>query len=183
MTESLHVDLNKDHLHEIAPAGPVFETPGSFDVVFANHGRAVHVHVRLDEALSSVAAVEDDNHFVETEGESRVRVKVMPGSAPLSGSLELVTGYGSESERVRVHVREPEPEAGPTPVSEGLGERTAGEQSTGVLPSGMAGVSILAGPAIVLAAVAVVLAPTPTVAAGALVVLSGVVVASYLLLT
>ena len=180
VTQSLNVDLNREHLHDIELSGPVFETSGSFEVVFRNHGRAVHVHVRLDDALSSVASVAGDNHFVDTDGETRVRVNVAPGSAPLAGSMELVTGYGSASERVRVHVEESEPDDGPVSVSEGLGERSAGRRSERVLPAGMAGVAMLVAPALVLAAVAVVVAPTPTVAAGALVLLSGVVVASYL---
>ena len=183
MTESLHVDLNRETLHEIEPEGPVFETPGSFDVVFRNHSRAVHVHIRVDEALASVATVDDENHFVETEGETRVRVKIPPGMAPMEGSLEIVTGYGSESERVRIHIREPEPAVDPTPVSEGLGETVGRQSSSQLLPEGMAGVAMLLAPTILLAAVALVIAPSPTVAAGAIVLLSGLVVAGYLLLS
>lgn len=182
MSESLHVDLNREQIHEVSPSGPVFETDGSFDVRFRNHGRAVHVHLRLDETLSSVATVEGDNHFVDTEGETTVHVRVQPNAAPLAGSLEIVTGYGSETARVRVHVTEPEPDTPPEPVEEGLPVRDPGRTSDALVPGGTLGLAGFAAGAILLAVLAFVAAPSPTVAVGALVVLSGVLVAGYLLL-
>ena len=54
--DRLPVHLSRSELHAVeAPAS--FEATGSFDVELVNHDTAVHVHLNLDEALSSDSAM------------------------------------------------------------------------------------------------------------------------------
>lgn len=101
MSESLRVELNGDGLHTVvAPA--TFESDGPFAIVLDNVGAAVHVHVHLDDALSSVARLESGNHFVEGESAERVQIYASVPDEPVTGTLRIVTGYGAEEAHVRV---------------------------------------------------------------------------------
>ncbi|SFR44071.1 hypothetical protein SAMN04487947_1472 [Halogeometricum rufum] len=111
MTESLRVELNGDGLHAIS-APPSFSVAGAFDVLLANVGQAVHVHLHLDDDLSRVARLETGNHYVEGEESQRVRVETNPGSEAVSGKLKIVTGYGAETAYVDVTVH-PTPDTKP----------------------------------------------------------------------
>jgi hypothetical protein len=111
VTESLRVELNGDGLHAIS-APPSFSVAGAFDVVLANVGQAVHVHLHLDDDLSRVARLETGNHYVEGDESQRVRVETSPGSEPVSGKLKIVTGYGAETAYVDVTVN-PTPDTKP----------------------------------------------------------------------
>lgn len=101
MPESLRVELNGDGLHTIA-APASFESDGPFVVVLDNAGAAVHAHVHLDDALSSVARLESGNLYVEEERSERVQVYVSVPDEPVTGTLRIVTGYGAEEAHVRV---------------------------------------------------------------------------------
>ena len=182
MSGPLVVHLNRGELHEIEPTTSVYETDGSFEVALRNHGQAVHVHLRLDGALSSVASLPDPNYFVATDATETVRIDVQDG-AEVRGSLEVVSGYGKTDARVRVHVGiddDPPVEVGDslaTPESEadaeGLPETFARSDSRQVVA--------LAALALGAAATAIVLAPSAVVAAGALVVVLAITAAGYLL--
>jgi hypothetical protein len=108
VSESLTVELNGDGLHAIA-AAPSFSTDGPFDVVLDNAGEAVHVHLHLDDSLSTVARLEGGNHYVEGGATTRVAVDVSPREESVSGKLKVVTGYGAETAYVDVTV-EPSPD-------------------------------------------------------------------------
>ncbi|QIB73734.1 hypothetical protein GL213_10495 [Halogeometricum borinquense] len=108
MTESLRVELNRDGLHAI-DAPPSFSVAGAFDVLLANTGQAVHVHLHLDDDLSRVARLDAGNHYVEGDESQRVHVSTSPKSEPVSGKLKIVTGYGAETSYIDVTI-EPTPE-------------------------------------------------------------------------
>jgi hypothetical protein len=120
VSESLTVELNADGLHTIA-AAPSFTTDGPFDVVLDNAGEAVHVHLHLDDSLSTVSRLDGGNHYVEGGATTRVGVRVSPRQEPVTGKLKVVTGYGAETAYVDVTV-EPSPDEKPgIEVDEDLG--------------------------------------------------------------
>lgn len=186
MTGSLSVAINRAGMRSLEVDSDGLLVRGDFDVELTNHGGAVHVHLHLSDALSRVAAVEEDNLFVDTGETAAVRVRADPAAEPVAGELAVVTGYGDQRVEVPVTV-EPGGEE-PMPVDESLGERRPREREADglarrVSDDGTVRVVALAAVAVVLAAVAVVLAPSATVALGALVVLAGVAVAGYLVLS
>ncbi len=124
----LLVELNRGELHDVeAPAE--FATAEPFSVELRNHGEAVHVHVRADDALSAVARIDaDGNLFVERETTRSVPVGVSEVDAPVTGTLEIATGYGAESRTVEVTV-EPADDGGSVDVDETL-SRPAESDST-----------------------------------------------------
>jgi hypothetical protein len=101
VSESLRVELNGDGIHTIA-APAEFEADGPFVVVLENAGAAVHAHVHLDDALSSVARLDNANHFVDANSTQFVRVAVAAPDEPVTGTLKVVTGYGAEAAHVSV---------------------------------------------------------------------------------
>ncbi|WP_299332125.1 DUF7524 family protein [Haloplanus sp.] len=104
MTPVLLVELNRGALHEVeVPAEFAIGEP--FSVELRNHGESVHVHVRADEALSAVARIDTDgNLFVERETTQSVPVGVERVDSPVTGTLEISTGYGAEQRTVEVTV-------------------------------------------------------------------------------
>ena len=107
---TLDVELNRREVHAIQ-APERFETDDAFTVTLANRGQPTHVHLHLDDALDRVASLDAVNHYVEAESETEVRVATTPPEEPVTGTLDVVTGYGSN--RVSVEVRvDPPPTAG-----------------------------------------------------------------------
>lgn len=187
MTPVLLVELNRGQLHDIeAPAE--FATSEPFSVELRNHGEAVHVHVRADESLSAAARIETDgNLFVERETTQSVPVGVGPVDEPITGALEVATGYGSETRRVQVTI-EPESAGNAVDVDETLSrpQRPDPEPETPPLAERLAGA--LPGrrvvPVLVLGVVAIAVAAavanavrSPAVLVGAGVVVGAVLVA------
>lgn len=108
MPPSLSVELNRGQIHEVdAPAE--FHVAGPFTVRLRNHGEAIHVHLNLDDELSSIAALDGGgNFFVEGESETTIDVDVQSVERAVRGKLKVVTAYGNETAYVDVVV---EPEA------------------------------------------------------------------------
>jgi hypothetical protein len=116
--DTLPVHLNRDTLHSLeVPAG--IETDGSFDVVLENHGEAIHVHLHLDDALSEVARLDANNHYVKANGERAVRVHV-DEPRELHGKVKVVTSYGATTRYVDVDLVEPVVEDNTVTVDESL---------------------------------------------------------------
>ena len=107
---TLDVELNGREVHAIQTPDR-FETDDAFTVALANRGQPTHVHLHLDDALDRVAALDAVNHYVEAESVVEVRVATTPPEEPVTGILEVVTGYGSNRAAVEVRV-DPPPTAG-----------------------------------------------------------------------
>lgn len=196
----LVVHLNGRDLYDVEPVADVHETEGSFDVEFHNHGQPVHVHLRLDEALSRVAGVDGQNHYVEDDSALRVPVTVADDAPPVEGTLTVVTGYGKGTEEVSVSLGESDDEAavdvdecldrpeGPADPADD-GDATGGavglplDRSSlpDLEPRAAVGLVALVVVAVGAAAVAAVAAPGVAVVAGIFAVLAGIGVAGYLL--
>ncbi len=119
MSPSLPVVLNRDRLHGVSVADRITASE-PVTVEITNEGEAVHVHLHLDDELSSVASLEAGNHYVESETTRSVRMDVRPASTPVTGRLKVVTGYGAETEYVTVRVEPPVEEKSPVEVDENL---------------------------------------------------------------
>ena len=192
MTPVLLVELNRGQLHDVeAPAE--FATSEPFSVELRNHGEAVHVHVRADDALAAVARIEaDGNLFVERETTTSVPVGVGPVDDPVTGTLEIATGYGSETRTVQVTV-EPESNGDGVDVDETLSQPqrpepepdgpSVGERLAGLLP-GRRTIPVLVLGVVALAVAAAVAnaVRSPAVLLGAGVVVGAVLVAIVALL-
>ena len=157
---TLDVELNGPEVHAIR-APDRFETDETFTVALANRGQSTHVHLHLDDDLDRVASLDAGNHYVEAESVVRVRVTTTPPEEPVAGTLDVVTGYGSNRASIEVRVDPPptagegvlvdeeftKPPAQPPPPS--WDRRLAGAVSTAVERGGV--------PALVLSLVAVAL--------------------------
>jgi hypothetical protein len=192
VTPVLLVELNRGQLHEVeAPAE--FATSEPFSVELRNHGEAVHVHVRADDALAAAARIDaDGNLFVERETTTSVPVGVGPVDDPVTGTLEIATGYGSESRTVEVTV-EPESDGDAVDIDETLSKPqrpdpepdgpSIGERLVGALPGRRVVPVLLLGVVAVAVAAAVANAVrSPAVLVGAGVVVGAVLVAIVALL-
>lgn len=192
MTPVLLVELNRGELHDVeAPAE--FAASEPFSVELRNHGEAVHVHVHADEALSSVARIDTDgNLFVERETTQSVPVGVEEVDSPVTGTLEIATGYGSEKRTIEVTV-EPQSNGGSVDVDETLSRPPRPDDDTDTTPLGERLVGVLPSrrvvPVLVLGVVALAVAAavanavrSPAVLVGAGAVVGAVLVALVALL-
>lgn len=102
----LSVDLNRDGLHRIA-APSEFETDGPFEIRLRNHGEAIHVHLNLDEELSTVGSLGESNHYVAPYSRRSVEIDTRRTDTPVTGRLKIVTSYGAESAYTTVTVSPP----------------------------------------------------------------------------
>jgi hypothetical protein len=196
VSESLPVRLNHDRLHDIETRAS-FEASDSFAVLVHNGDAPVHVHLHLDDALSTVASIPANNHFVDADSTRQVGVEVEEGgSRPVEGQLKIVTGHGAETDYVSVTIAEPEPEPAVT-VDDSLGKRpsessddadTADEDDEEIdfeFPTAAlrqnAPVAVLGLLALSVAAGSAALADSVAVLAGAMAVFGSVVAAGYFL--
>jgi len=192
VTPVLLVELNRGKLHTVeAPAEFAIDEP--FSVELRNHGEAVHVHVRADEALSAVARIDSDgNVFVENDTTHSVPVTVEDVDSPVTGTLEIATGYGAEKQAIEVTV-EPQSneqsvdidETLSTPQRDDGGSQSPplGDQLSAVLPSrGALPVILLGLVALAVAAGVANAVRSPAVLVGAGVVVGAVLVAMVALL-
>ncbi|MFC7203881.1 hypothetical protein ACFQJC_10160 [Haloferax namakaokahaiae] len=101
--EPLTVELNEERPHDLS-VETSFSTTDTFAVVLKNHGQPVHVHLNLDDALSQVATLSTGNHYIEGDEEKAVEIFVTPVQEPVSGTLKIVSGYGSETATVNVEI-------------------------------------------------------------------------------
>lgn len=200
MTEPLVVHVNRGDHRTLDPEEAHHETSGPLVVRLRNHGEGSHVHLALSGDLAEVATVEDPNPFVAPEATVEVGVDFDRSHRPISGALELSTGYGQESTVVDVELvkntrRGPETS---TTVPEGAGGSTApqtgGATSTasvdtsdgglGAIDAGTAGLLAVAAIAVVVAGGAWQLIDGTAVRVGVLAVVATVLAAiGYALLS
>jgi hypothetical protein len=166
--ESLRVDVNRNGLHSVE-VEERFEADGPYAVDLTNHGEASHLHLHLDDDLSTIARLEAANHYVES-GETRsVRVHVKNQTEwpedVVRGKLKVVAGHGRETRYVdvvfdRTTDEEPvdiDPELAASGASSGSG-RPSGRRSRSS--------TLRVIPVVVLGTVAVLLAIAAVLSAG-----------------
>lgn len=179
--DCLSVDLNRDGLHEIAVASS-FETDGPFEVRLRNHGEAIHVHLNLDDDLSTVARLAETNHYVEPYSRRSIPIETRAVSMPVAGRLKVVTGYGTKSAYTTVELSPPGTVTDHVVVDESLSKpqrrepepSTPAEQFAAAVPDAIS----LPGVAVIAVLVAVVVVGVITGSAG--VVIGSLVVAGLL---
>ena len=186
MTDRLSVHLNDERLHDIRTA-TAFETTDSFTVLLENGDAPVHVHLHLDDRLSTSASIPANNHYVDADTTRPVNVEVADGPRPIEGRLKIVTGHGAETAYVDISVVEPEDREGAVAVDEALAapQRNESDDSGFDLPDLRLGrnapVALLGLFALAVAASTATLADSGTVVLGAMAVLGSVLAAGYLL--
>ncbi|WP_254822353.1 DUF7524 family protein [Haloglomus halophilum] len=99
-TDRLVVDINQDGARSLAAPASV-TVDRSFTVDLRNHGMATHVHLHLDDALSTVARLSNANLYVSSEDSRRVQVNVFEPEdgeyEPVTGRLKIAIAYGQET--------------------------------------------------------------------------------------
>lgn len=162
---SLPVELNRDRTHEIRVVDS-FETDGPFALDLVNEGQSVHVYVNLDDDLSRVATLDGGNRYVESGSTEHVPVSVEPVDEPVTGHLEIATGYGAETADVAVTVQPWEDRSSGVEVDEDLA--TPGQAETADETSSGPSLPLLALVGVVVAVAVVVgyYAPRPPVLVG-----------------
>ena len=181
MAEILPVSLNGDRMHAVE-AVPSFETAGSFVVRLESNGTPAHVHLHVDDALSTVASLDTNNHYVEDACE--VTVAVAGGDRPVKGVLEITTGYGANTERVAVTVIEPQRGTHYVDVDERFNappSREAPEETGRAISGGTVVLVALAVLALAIALWTATAIGSTAVAVGAAIVVCGVAAAVYFL--
>jgi len=118
--------LNEADLYAIASPS-AFETSDSFEIVLDNHEQAVHVHLNLDETLSSVASLRTTNHYVERNRTYPVTVDVETPQTAVSGRLKIATGYGAEVAYTTVTISPPEDGSRQVAIDDSLSRPTSNE--------------------------------------------------------
>ena len=184
MPSPLPVHVNHEELHDIA-VPEAYETTGSFEIRLVNHGEPSHVHLHLDDPLSTAAAIEATNHYVEGESERYVTVEVRDG-ASIRGKLKVVVGYGATTRYVDVDISKPVEATQSVQVDESLSQPPPKEvdEPDGLLAGSPAlPVLSLAALALLVAVGAALLARAFVVALGASVVFLGVAFALYVLVS
>lgn len=181
MPDEFAVHISRRDLHAIEIPGS-FETDGSFDVELVNHGTALHAHLHLDDALSTVATLDANNHYVEGGDERVVRITVDADSIPddgLFGRLKIVSAYGSETRWVDIELTQPTPATGSVRVDESLStpsEPRPNRTRTAALDGAELPILALGGLALLVAALAAVFVRNVLVTVGAVVVIGGAAV-------
>lgn len=155
MRNSIAVDINRTGLHSLEVPDS-FETPGSFGVELRNHGEATHVHLHLDDTLSTVARLDAPNHYVDGDSSRTVKIPVRESSQwpeeTLRGRLKVVTAHGRETRYVEV-VLDDTPKKAPVEVDPELGKPQPNDE-----PSSTSSPLLRALPVAVLGAVAIIFA-------------------------
>ena len=118
MSDALTVHVNRESLHGLSVPDS-FVASDSFDVVLVNHGESTHVHLHLDDDLSTQATVDAPNHHVEGGKARRVQV-TRTGDGTARGNLKVVTAYGATTRLVDVELTEPVATDEPVEVGEEL---------------------------------------------------------------
>jgi hypothetical protein len=158
--ESLTVELNEERPHDLS-VDSSFSTMDTFAVVLQNHGQPVHIHLNLDDELSRVATLSAGNHYIEGGEEKAIEVFVNPPKEPVSGTLKIVSGYGSETATVDVDVQ-PTPGGKPgVDIDAGLTQPGGAERQPTGLEHALASVTAIdtgVVPLVLLAIVALALA-------------------------
>lgn len=184
MPATLPVELNREDIHSIE-APDEFTATGPFTIELRDHGKAVHVHLHLDDDLSRVAHLSTGNHYVEADRTQPVDVAVTAVESAIEGKLKIVTGYGNETKYVDITIEPPEQEQQSVDVDENLGkpqQRAEPDTLRQTLERRLVGEATLpvlafAGFAILLALAVALAVSSPVVMFVAGVVIGGVLVA------
>jgi hypothetical protein len=177
VAEALVVHLNREGVYEVD--GPdSFEAAGPFTLHLVNHGESVHVHLRLEGALSRAVTLDATNHHVEADSERYIHVEVTRDAVEGDprGALEIVTGYGTKHQQIPVTVTDREQVSESVQVDESLGEPRPQDEGPTV-PVATVAVLALAVAAVALTVVTIQFVDATAVVVGALGVLGSVVVA------
>nr|WP_193570093.1 hypothetical protein [Halorussus sp. JP-T4] len=175
-------------MHDIrTPAS--FEATDSFPILLQNGDAPVHVHLHLDDALSSVASIPANNHFLDADSTRQIGVEVGDGPRPVEGQLKIVTGHGAETDYVTVKVVEPEEREDAVAVDESFAapprdesdDDDEGVEWPDLSLAENAPLAALGVFAVAVAAASATLSGSVAVLLGALVVLGSVAAAGYLL--
>ena len=185
MNESLVVDVNPDGMHTLGVPAE-FSASGSFDVRLQNHGEATHVHLKLDDQLSSTATLEEGHHYVTKDDTQVIHVTVADGARG-AGTLEVTTGHGGTAKEVAIELGA-DPEKPPVEIDESLAEpRTRTEngqrESGGLLDAELVPAVALGGVALLLAVSTFATDGTATIVLGVLAALSALGAAAYVYTT
>jgi len=201
-TDRLVVDLNQEGVRSLAVPESV-TVDRSFTIELRNHGGATHVHLHLDDALSTAARLSNANVHVPGESRRRVQVHVFDPEddgayEAIQGQLKVAIGYGQETRFVDLTVdrssHEPvavDPELAEPGEAGGGGPTAGGTAAPGAetVPPGQARVrrwlpaGALGIVAVVLAAAALLSAGAPDLLLGGLAVVAGALAAGYLVLS
>lgn len=173
MNESLVVDVNRDGMHTLSVPAE-FAAPGSFDVRLRNHGEAAHVHLKLDDALSTVASLAEGHHYVTGGDTQVVRVTVAEG-ASTEGTLEVTTAHGRTTGSVAVELGG-EPAKPPVEIDESLSDPAARTEERSLDGGGLLDAEHV--PALALGGVAVLLAASSLTTGGVAAIALGVLAAA-----
>lgn len=180
--------VNRGELHSLQVPDS-FEGTGSFVVRVVNHGESSHVHVHLDDDLSSVASIGAGNHYVEGGTERTIRVDVDESrltEEPIRGSIKVAVAYGASTHWIDVELGLPQKGAGPVEIDESLATpppRDDGSVLRTVIDRPELPVLGLGILAIVVALLAALVLENVYVLVGSMAVLVGVMVALYLLVS
>ncbi len=119
MSQEVTVHVNRGSADSLETAVGTLEVRGSFDLHLQSHDTPAHVHCRLGGDIERIATLPESNYYVEADGETIVLVRVNAEAIerPLEGTLEVLTGYGSESLSIPVTVK---PAPGGVDVDESL---------------------------------------------------------------
>lgn len=190
MPETLTVDVNEEGIHSVSAPAQI-ESERTLSIEIRNHGQPTHVHLRLAGDLAAVADLGATNHYVDTDRRMVDLAVDETAELPVTGYLEVVTGYGQESSEVEVTITPPEA------VEDSAPTVSVSDESTGDNPaSGPSGARLGGGsakwrrvlPVVVLGVLALVLATVAVqvggdqVMLGAAVVVVGVLIAAYFLI-
>lgn len=188
MSETLVVHVNRKCPQSVEIDAEVFEATGPFAVAVRNHGRPIHVHLNLDDALSTVARLRTPNHYVDGDSTTEIPVSVEDSRRSVSGKLKVSTGYGARTAYVDVELVDPVATDEGVRVDETLSKPQPRSSEPDDGPLGGVGplarnapVVALGGFALLLAVVVASTVGGGTAFLGALAVLAGVAVAAYLL--
>lgn len=188
------VHVNRRSADALEPTSTALETDGPVLLSLEGHGSPAHVHCRLDGDLERIASLAESNYYVEPDGVTTVPIAVDADGIdrPVDGTLEVLTGYGSESVAIDVTVVPGPPDID---VDESLAEPARSEpdptaleravdrvaDGSGLEPGTMA-VLALGVIAVGIAAMTAATIGGPVVTGGLAIVVVGFVVALSLLL-
>ncbi|QFU83201.1 DUF7524 family protein [Natronorubrum aibiense] len=190
MSREVIVHVNRGAGDSLESAVGHLEVRGSFDLRLQSHGTPAHVHCRLDGDLERIASLPESNYYVDADDELVVLIRVDAEAIdrPVEGTLEVLTGYGSESIAIPVTVKPApgdvdvddslaKPQSTPEP---GLLERVGTGTGIGIEPATL-GVVALGLVAVAIAAMTAATIGGPVAMAGLAIVGVGFLVALVLL--
>lgn len=116
---TLTVDLNRDGVNTVETPDS-FSADRSFAIEFVNHGQPVHVHLNLDDELSSVASLATINHYIEGDSTRTITVRTAEPHSDVTGRLKIAAGHGTTTVYIPVTVEPPTAEQNPIQIDESL---------------------------------------------------------------